>query len=171
MARHVVVMGVAGSGKTTIGRELAERLGMTFVEGDRLHPESNIAKMSAGQPLDDDDRRPWLVSLAALTAAYDADGTSTVVSCSALRRSYRDLLRTGLPAGSVFFVHLDAPPAVLRARMESRQHFMPASLLQSQVEALEPLGADESGAVFDVSAPVDAVVEAVRVALPHPGAP
>lgn len=158
--RHVVVMGVSGTGKTTVGVELAERLHMTFIEGDSLHPERNIAKMSAGEPLDDDDRRPWLQALSALLSFHHADGVSTVLTCSALRRTYRDILREGV-GGELFFVHLDAPRAVLQARMESREHFMPPSLLQSQLGTLEPLQDDEAGGVFDVRASVETVVQAV----------
>ena len=161
-ARHLVVMGVSGTGKTTVGQALAERLDMTFIEGDSLHPPANIAKMSAGTPLDDDDRRPWLEALGALLALHHADGVSTVLTCSALKRSYRDLLRARVPAGSVSFVHLGAPFDVLRARMESREHFMPASLLQSQLDTLEPLGDDEDGGVFDVTAPLADVVADVQ---------
>jgi gluconokinase len=155
-------MGVSGTGKTTVAEELADRLGWTFIEGDSLHPPANIDKMSAGIPLDDEDRRPWLEALASLQAFHHADGVSTVLTCSALKRRYRDVLRRGVPDHSVLFVHLDAPFAVLRERMESRQHFMPASLLQSQFDALEPLGADEHGTVVDVSQPLDAVVRAAE---------
>lgn len=155
-------MGVSGTGKTTVAVELADRLGWTFVEGDDLHPQANVAKMSAGIPLDDDDRRPWLEAVASVQAAHHVDGASTVLTCSALKRGYRDMLRAAVPDGSVFFVHLSAPFEVLRERMESREHFMPASLLTSQLDTLEPLGADERGMVVDVSQPVDAVV---RVAL------
>jgi gluconokinase len=151
-------MGVSGTGKTTVGTLLAERLGMTFIEGDSLHPPRNIAKMSAGEPLDDDDRRPWLESLGSLLGFHHADGVSTVLTCSALKRAYRDVLRSRLPDGVVFFVHLEAPFDVLRARMEAREHFMPASLLQSQFDTLEPLSRDELGAAFDVTPPVDRVV-------------
>lgn len=163
--RHVVVMGVSGTGKTTVGEELGRRLGVTFIEGDSLHPVRNIAKMSAGQPLDDDDRRPWLETLNALVTFHHAEGISAVLTCSALRRAYRDILREGLPAGSVYFVHLAAPAAVLRSRMESRDHFMPASLLQSQLDTLEPLEVDEVGGAFDVTVPVDSVCDAVLAAL------
>lgn len=158
-------MGVSGTGKTTVATQLADRFGWQFIEGDSLHPPTNIAKMSAGFPLDDDDRWPWLETLGSLLAFHHDDGISSVLTCSALKRSYRDVLRGGLPPGSVFFVHLAAPSAVLRARMESREHFMPPSLLQSQFEALEPLGADEVGAVFDVSHPVEQVVGAVLEAI------
>ncbi len=158
-------MGVSGTGKTTVAAELAEVFGWTFVEGDSLHPPANIEKMSAGIPLDDDDRRPWLEALASLQAFHHADGISTVLTCSALKRAYRDVLRGGLPDGSVFFVHLAAPFEVLRERMEARKHFMPPSLLQSQFDTLEPLGADERGAVVDVSLPLADVVRAAVAAL------
>jgi gluconokinase len=158
-------MGVSGTGKTTIAVRLAECLGWTFVEGDDLHPPANIAKMSAGIPLDDDDRRPWLEALASLQAFHHAEGVSTVLTCSALKRCYRDVLRSRVPEGSVTFVHLVAPWDVLRRRMESREHFMPASLLQSQFDALEPLGADEHGVEVDVSHPVAEVVDAVVTSL------
>ncbi|UUZ59004.1 gluconokinase [Nocardioides sp. B-3] len=156
--RHLVVMGVSGTGKTTVASRLAERYGSQFIEGDSLHPPANIAKMSAGIPLDDDDRWPWLEVLASLLAFHHDEDLSSVLTCSALKRGYRDVLRAGVPDGSVFFVHLAAPFEVLRSRMESREHFMPASLLQSQFDTLEPLAADERGAVFDVSHPVEAVI-------------
>jgi gluconokinase len=158
-------MGVSGTGKTTVGEELAHRMGVTFIEGDSLHPGHNIAKMSAGQPLDDDDRRPWLQTLNALVTFHHAEGISAVLTCSALRRGYRDILREGLPPGSLYFVHLAAPQAVLRSRMESRDHFMPASLLQSQLDTLEPLERDEAGVVLDVTGDVDSVVDAALAAL------
>lgn len=164
-ARHLVVMGVAGTGKTTVAQALAARLGVTFVEGDSLHPGANIAKMSAGVPLDDDDRRPWLQALATLLADHHVEGVSTALTCSALKRDYRDVLRSQVPDGAVRFVHLTAPLDVLRRRMEAREHFMPASLLQSQVDTLEPLQADELGVVVDVAAPVGDVVDEVVTAL------
>jgi gluconokinase len=162
---HLVVMGVSGTGKTTVGSALAYRLGRTFIEGDCYHPERNVAKMSAGEPLDDDDRRPWLQTLNKLMAAHEAEDEPTVVTCSALKRSYRDLLREDLPPGSVYFVHLAAPREVLQARMEHRTHFMPPSLLQSQLDTLEPLDADEVGRCFDVTPPADVVCDAVEEAL------
>jgi gluconokinase len=158
-------MGVSGTGKTTVAARLADRFGWTFIEGDSLHPPANIEKMSAGIPLDDDDRRPWLEALASIQAFHHGDGVSTVLTCSALKRGYRDVLRGGVPDGTVFFVHLAAPFEVLRTRMESREHFMPPSLLQSQFDTLEPLGADEPGTVLDVSQPLDAVVRAARTAV------
>lgn len=156
--RHVVVMGVSGTGKTSVGVEVARRLGRVYVEGDDLHPPANLAKMSAGTPLDDADRAPWLSALAAVVADHHATGVDSVLTCSALRRAYRDVLRSGAPAGSVSFVHLTAPTEVLRARMEGRSHFMPASLLESQLATLEPLAADEEGMVVDVSPPLTEVV-------------
>ena len=127
---HIVVMGVSATGKTSVGELLAEELGCEFVEGDSLHPRRNIEKMEAGTPLTDEDRWPWLQAIADLVAVRDHEGTSTVVTCSALKRKYRDILRDAAPT---FFVHLDAPFEVLEARMQQRtKHFMPASLLRSQ---------------------------------------
>jgi gluconokinase len=154
---HIVVMGVSGTGKTSVGEELAEELGCEFVEGDSLHPRRNIEKMEHGIPLTDEDRWPWLQAIADMVAVRDHEGTSTVVTCSALKRKYRDLLRDAAP---MFFVHLDAPFDVLEARMRQRtKHFMPASLLRSQVDTLEPLDDDEAGEVVDVSPALDVVVE------------
>ena len=162
---HLVVMGVSGTGKTSVAGLLAERLGLTFVEGDALHPRANVAKMSAGQPLTDDDRAPWLAALAAEVRRHEALGAGTVLTCSALRRRYRDALRAGDAPGSRLFVHLEAPAALLREWMERREHFMPASLLDSQLATLEPLGADEPGMRVDVSAPLAVVVDRVVEAL------
>ena len=154
---HIVVMGVSATGKTSVGELLAEELGCEFVEGDSLPPRRNIEKMEAGTPLTDEDRWPWLQAIADLVAVRDHEGTSTVVTCSALKRKYRDILRDAAPT---FFVHLDAPFQVLEARMQQRtKHFMPTSLLRSQFDTLEPLDEDESGAVVDVSPPIDEVVE------------
>lgn len=150
-------MGVSATGKTTVGEGLAEELDCEFIEGDSLHPAANIEKMTAGVPLTDEDRRPWLDAIAALVAAREAAGTSTVVTCSALKRSYRDVLRAAAPT---FFVHLEAPFEVLLERMGRRtKHFMPAALLQTQFDILEPLDDDEVGAAVDVTPPVDEVVE------------
>lgn len=163
---HVVVMGVAGTGKSTIGQHLAEDLGIGLLEGDSFHPAANIAKMSTGVPLDDDDRLPWLMRLAEVTADRRAEGSSTVLACSALRRRYRDLLRGDIPPQDTFFVHLHATYEVLVARMARRDHFMPTSLLQSQLDTLEPLEDDEEGVLVDVALPVDEVLRRVRSALP-----
>lgn len=161
--RHIVVMGVTATGKTTVGTALAAALGGVFVEGDAFHPQANIEKMSAGIPLDDDDRRPWLRTLAGEIARLDAAGEISVTACSALRRRYRDWLREG--NSGVFFVHLDATFDVLLDRMRRRTHFMPPSLLQSQLDTLEPLEPDESGAVIDDTQPVDAVIAASLAAV------
>jgi len=152
-------MGVSGTGKTTVAELLAEHFTRAFIEGDSFHPPTNIKKMAAGIPLDDDDRRPWLEALSLLLASHHDDGLSSVLTCSALRRTYRDVLRARISDdGAVFFVHLAAPFEVLRERMESREHFMPPSLLQSQFDTLESLGEDELGVVVDVSQPLAGVV-------------
>ena len=164
---HVVVMGVSGTGKTRVGRELADRLGRAVVEGDDLHPAANVENMSAGAPLDDEDRAPWLATLGALLAERQEQGTPVVLTCSALTRAYRDARRGRLPRGAVFFVHLTAPYDVLERRMQERDHFMPPALLRSQLDALEPLGQDEAGAVLDVTAPVEQVVADVLRSLPR----
>ncbi|WP_098960200.1 gluconokinase [Pseudonocardia sp. N23] len=156
----LVVAGVSGSGKSTIGRAVAERAGWAFAEGDDLHPEANRRKMGAGVPLDDSDRWPWLRRVAAWIGAQERAGRCAVVTCSALSRRYRDLLREGHP--SLRFVLLQVDGELLEARLRARTgHFMPASLLASQLAALEPLGADEPGTVVPAGGPVDAVVAAV----------
>jgi gluconokinase len=151
-------MGVSGSGKSTVGAELARRLGRTFADGDDFHPPSNRAKMSAGTPLTDDDRWPWLDTIAAyLKAEADADRPA-VIACSALRRVYRDRIRSG--GAPVVFVLLAGDHALLEARMIGRQgHFMKAGMLDSQLATLEPLLADEPGITIDNSAPLEQVVE------------
>lgn len=161
--RVIVLMGVSGSGKTTVGEKLAERLHLDFQEGDDFHPASNIAKMRAGVPLDDADREPWLAALAGWIGREIAAGRSGVLSCSALRRAYRDRLRS---AGGehLRFVLLDPGEAVLRARLAERQgHFMPASLLSSQLATLERPTPDEQALVVSgdrsTAASVDAVVD------------
>jgi gluconokinase len=156
---QVVVMGVSGTGKSAVGSAVADRLGLVYVEGDAHHPAANVAKMAGGTPLTDEDRRPWLEELAGILATAAERGESTVLGCSALRRPYRDLLRGDLPAGSVAFLHLVADVDVLDARMRRREHFMPPSLLRSQLETLESLEPDERGVVLDVDAPLDTVVE------------
>ena len=165
-----MVMGVSGTGKSSVAAVLAERLDLALVEGDEHHPESNIARMRDGIPLTDEDRRPWLETLADLARQRFEAGHSLVLTCSALKRSYRDVLRTGVPDGRMFFVHLHAELEVLAARMEQRtKHFMPTSLLASQLETLEPLEDDELGAVIDVAPPIDEVAAAAVAAL-GPGA-
>jgi gluconokinase len=137
----VVVMGVSGAGKTTIGRGLAERLGWDFAEGDDLHPAANVAKMAAGEPLTDCDRLPWLAQIARWIDREIENGRHGVITCSALKRAYRDRLRRP----EVLFVYLSLPRSELERRMATRRgHFMPASLLDSQLAALEPPDTDES---------------------------
>ena len=156
----LVVMGVSGSGTTTVATALAATAGWTFVEGDGLHPERNRRRMAAGTPLTDDDRYPWLARIAERIGAGEQAGESLVVTCSALRRPYRDLLRDGHP--SVRFVYLEVDGAVLRERVTSRHHeYMPAALLDSQITALEPPQADEPVITVDAAGPVAATVAAV----------
>jgi gluconokinase len=161
--KHVVVMGVSGCGKSTVAERLGEHLGLAFTDGDSHHPKASVDKMTAGQPLTDEDRQPWLRALVAWTEEREAEGSSTVLSCSALRRRYRDVLREADP--ETFFVHLHADFDVLVERMRHRAHFMPASLLQSQFDTLEPLGDGELGVCIDVSPPVDEVVAAAEAAI------
>jgi gluconokinase len=140
----IVVMGVSGSGKTTLARGIAAAMGWQFAEGDDFHSAANVAKMHQGHPLTDADRWPWLEAIGAWIRAEVAAGKSAVVTCSALRRSYRDLLRKNNPA--VRFLHVTAGPGTIRERIEHRAgHYMPASLLPSQLATLEPLEPDEPG--------------------------
>ncbi|MFC7490934.1 MULTISPECIES: gluconokinase [unclassified Knoellia] len=156
--RHVVVMGVSGSGKTTIARGVADATGLEFAEADAFHSAANIATMERGIPLTDEDRWPWLRSLAAWMDEKADAGVSTIITCSALKRTYRDVLRDGPP--SVDFLHLDGPVEVIKGRMSKREgHFMPASLLQSQIDTLEALEPDESGLVLDIGQPPEDLVE------------
>jgi len=149
----IVVMGVSGSGKTSAAEELTRQLGWEYIEGDDLHPEANVAKMAAGHPLDDEDRWPWLRRIAEVIGAHEAAGTSLVLTCSALKGTYRDLLRDGHP--SVWFAHVDVPREVLAERLSKREgHYMPPSLLDSQLATLEPLGEDEPGGVINGDGPL-----------------
>jgi gluconokinase len=153
-------MGVSGSGKTTVAKELAARLGYEFAEGDDFHPPENVEKMSAGIPLDDADREPWLRGLAAWLRERHEQGVSTVMTCSALRRRYRDVLRAA--AADTCFVHLQVDRDRLLQRMSGRTHFMPATLLESQLAALEPLQPEEDGLVVEVTdQPPDRVADEV----------
>ncbi|WP_245413145.1 gluconokinase [Arthrobacter celericrescens] len=152
---HIVVMGVAGCGKSTVGAALAERLGAGFLDGDALHPQSNIDKMASGTPLNDDDRAPWLAEIGRRFAASDA---SLVIACSALKRAYRDIIRGA--DGTVVLVHLHGTRQLLNDRMNGRPgHFMPVSLLESQLATLEPLQADEAGIVLDIALAVEDLVD------------
>jgi gluconokinase len=157
-ARIAVVMGVSGSGKTTIGRALAGRLGWSFEEGDALHPPENIAKMSGGQPLNDTDRGPWLAAVAARIDAWRDAGASGVITCSALKRRYRELIIGN--RREVRLVYLSGSRELIAARMAQRpDHFMPASLLDSQLETLEPPVPAENAITVSVDAPVDRIVD------------
>lgn len=141
---HVVVMGVAGAGKTTVSAALAERLGWMLAEADEFHPQSNIDKMASGVPLTDEDRWPWLGSIRDWMSGQAAAGRSTVLTCSALKRSYREFLAEA--DGRVVFAHLDGSPELLAERMATRAgHFMPTGLLPSQLATLEPLTGGELG--------------------------
>lgn len=161
--QHIVVMGVSGAGKTTTGEALAAHLGWPFVEGDALHPPSNVEKMAQGTPLTDADREPWLRALADQIAAAEARGESSVLGCSSLKRAYRDILRRGAPR--VRFLHVHGTRALLEDRLNHRAgHFFPPRLLDSQLATLEPLAADEDGVVIDMALPVkDQVAEALRL--------
>lgn len=157
MPLQVVVMGVCGCGKTTVGRALAQRLKLRYVEGDDLHPPANVERMRAGTPLTDADRLGWLQAVGAELARGDA----VLASCSALKRSYRDLLRGAAP--ELRLVHLHAAPELLAARLQSRQgHYMPASLLDSQLQTLEPPLEDESPIRLDAAQPLASLVAAAR---------
>ncbi|MFI9305293.1 gluconokinase [Streptomyces triculaminicus] len=158
----VVVMGTAGTGKTTVGPLVAAALGVPYAEGDDFHPAANIAKMSAGVPLDDDDRAPWLDAVGAWAGSQA--GAGGVVSCSALKRAYRDRLRAAAPG--IVFLHLTGDRELIAARMAARQgHFMSARLLASQFATLEPLEDDEAGVAVDVTPEAAVIAERAVVAL------
>ncbi|MEU1893476.1 gluconokinase [Streptomyces pristinaespiralis] len=159
----VVISGVSGAGKSTVARQLAERLGVPFAEADDFHSPDSIRKMASGVPLDDRDRRAWLESVGRWLGDRDAAGSGGVASCSALRRRYRDILRSACPA-AVFF-QLTADREVLAGRLGGRRdHFMPKTLLDSQLATLEPLEPDERGASLDASpAPEEIVRTAVKL--------
>ncbi len=153
---RIVVMGVSAAGKSSVAAALGSRLGLPVRDADDLHPPANVAKMAAGRPLDDADRAPWLDRVGAELASSDG---GLVMACSALRRSYRDRLRAACP--DLLFVHLTGSHELLAERAARRvDHFMPPSLLESQLAALEPLEQDELGVVLDVVAPVDALADA-----------
>ncbi|RXZ48608.1 gluconokinase [Agromyces fucosus] len=166
MGIRIVVMGVSAAGKSTVGRLLADRLGLPFRDADDLHPASNVAKMAAGAPLDDADRGPWLHAVGAELEA----APGIVLACSALKRSYRDRLRAAAP--SVVFVLLHGSVELLSARAAARtEHFMPPSLLASQLAVLEPLAAEETGITVDVAGtPTEIVDRAIAGLAPFLGA-
>jgi gluconokinase len=156
-----VVMGVSGCGKSTVGQALATANEVGFVEGDQFHPRANVAKMSAGVALNDDDRAEWLLTLQAQIREARERGEGLVISCSALKRRYRDLLREGDPA--LRFAHLNGPKELIASRMQARiGHYMPTSLLDSQFRDLEPLQADEAGITLDIRVPPDDLVTQIR---------
>jgi carbohydrate kinase (thermoresistant glucokinase family) len=159
---QVVVMGVSGSGKTTVGERLGDELGVRFVDGDALHPPANVAKMASGIPLTDDDRAPWLRIVGQTLASTAPEGV--VVACSSLKRTYRDLIRAEAP-GTVF-AELDGSREVLAARMAARPgHFMPVSLLDSQLATLEPLQKDEAGIRLDVGGSPEQLASTIAAAV------
>jgi gluconokinase len=161
----ILVIGVSGTGKTTVARMLAERLNTPCAEADDFHPPANIAKMSAGVPLDDADRQPWLGSIGRWLHKGEAAETGCVVACSALKRRYRDALRAACP--SIVFLHLTADRTPLVERLDHRPgHFMPEALLESQLAALEPLEPDERGAPLDAGPAPDMIVETALELLP-----
>ncbi|MDW8124967.1 MAG: gluconokinase [Geminicoccaceae bacterium] len=159
-ARAIVLMGVTGAGKTTVGRLLARRLGVRFLEGDAYHPPANIAKMRAGVPLDDADRWPWLEAiLRDLRCALDR-GETVVLACSALKRAYRDFLRRA--GAGVVFVHLAGPEPVIAERLARRRHeYMPPSLLPSQFAALEDPSGEPDVITVAITLPPEAIVEEI----------
>lgn len=158
--RRYVVMGVSGTGKSEIGRRLAKRLDITFVEGDEFHSPANIAKMAAGMPLNDQDRHEWLLALQSVIGRATQGNEGMVLTCSALKRRYRDMLRVGDP--TLVFIHLHGDTALISARMKQRMgHFMPEALLESQLRDLEPPGADECAIHVDIACEPDDIVDQI----------
>jgi gluconokinase len=161
---HVVVMGVSGSGKSTVAKGISTVTGWEFAEGDAFHSEANVAKMRTGQPLTDEDRWPWLEAIGAWISAKEARGESAVITCSALRRAYRDVLCRDRP--HVRFLHVTAATDLIRDRMEHRPgHYMPASLLPSQLATLEPLQPGEPGVAITNEGTAAAVLDRALAAL------
>ena len=156
MAQALVIMGVSGSGKSTIGELLSEQLGWPFLDGDSYHPEANVAKMSAGIPLNDDDRRPWLERLHELINEHLSQGKSVMIGCSALKESYRKILKGDLE--NVRFVHLEGSYELILERMMARQHFMKPAMLKSQFETLEP---PKDAITVSIAEPPEVVTERI----------
>ncbi len=162
MNQAIIIMGVCGTGKTTIGKALAQQRDCAFLEGDAFHPPENVAKMSAGTPLGDQDRWPWLDLLGQAIAAKAGQGEGAIASCSALKRTYRERLRCHTGQDTLF-VLLQGDRAVLEGRMQERpDHYMPASLLDSQLAILEPPGGDEFSLTLDVATPCADLVAAIQ---------
>ena len=160
----VVVMGVSGSGKSTVAACLAERLGWAFVDGDSFHSAAHIAKMRAGHPLDDDDRAPWLAAIAAWIDLRLQERESGIVVCSALRRAYRDVLVRGRPEVRIAYLHGDR--ALIEGRLAARRgHFMPAALLDTQFAILEPPTAEEGAVTVSIAAPAEAIAATIAARL------
>lgn len=156
MTQRIVIMGVSGCGKSTVGAALSTALGIAYRDGDDLHPPANVEKMRTGQPLTDDDRWPWLDRVAAVLH----DAAPVIAGCSALRRAYRDRLRAGA-GGPVTFVHLTGSRALIASRMQARSgHYMPPSLLDSQFATLEAPGADEA-LTIDIDQPLPAIITTI----------
>jgi gluconokinase len=161
---RMVIMGVAGCGKSSVGAALSVRSGVAYRDGDDLHPASNVAKMAAGTPLNDDDRWPWLD----LVAQALHDDAPLMIGCSALKRSYRDRIRAGA-GGPVLFVHLAGTRAVIEGRMAARKgHFMPVALLDSQFATLEPPAPDEWHLSVDIDQPLKAIVDHIMTSFADP---
>jgi len=159
-APRLIVMGVSGCGKSTVGSMLGIRTGIPFVEGDTLHPPRNVALMAAGTPLTDEDRAGWLDDIASRFGALEAD-TGLIVSCSALKRSYRDRLRAACP--DLRFIHLHGDKALLEQRLQYRTgHYMPPSLLTSQLQTLEPPSSDEPAITLNIAMPTEQLVAQIE---------
>jgi gluconokinase len=155
---RIIVMGVTGCGKTTVGALLAGRLNTAFLDGDDYHPKANVEKMASGTPLTDDDRWPWLDRLGEVIEQSVAERGSVVLACSALRRSYRDRL-TNACAEAPLFIHLEGSRDLIHGRMAARRnHYMPVGLLDSQIETLEPIQPDENAVTMTIDAPADQIV-------------
>ncbi|MGG6896081.1 MULTISPECIES: gluconokinase [Rhizobium] len=156
----IIVMGVSGSGKSSVGEGVAAKLGIHFIEGDALHPAANVEKMSKGIPLTDEDRWPWLEKIGQEIAASLAKGEGISVSCSALKRTYRERLRASA-GGHLYFIYLHGSKELLSRRMGERKgHFMPASLLESQLQTLEVPTGEPGVVTVDIDGTIDAIVEA-----------
>ena len=160
---RLIVMGVTGCGKTTVGALLAGRIGATFLDGDDYHPDANVAKMSSGQPLNDEDRWPWLDRLGEVMEQAVEDHGGVVLACSALRRVYRDRLRKACTQPP-HFVHLAGSRKLIHDRMSARrEHYMPVGLLDSQIATLEPIEPGEKASVLEIDAPADQIVARILV--------